>query len=111
MNICCKIRFETPPKRSKTDQNGGERTRNTLYNPSRCGFLLNYEVKRWSKENFFYINKIAIFRRSWRYHWFAPGSKNKRDTVGAVFRVAAIIRVAAVFGALKIIFFLIYFFA
>jgi hypothetical protein len=31
------------------------------------------------------------------------------DTVGAVFRVAAIIRVVAVFGALKIIFLIYYF--
>jgi hypothetical protein len=34
---------------------------NTPIRPVPTRFLLNYEAKRWSKANFFYINEIAIF--------------------------------------------------
>jgi hypothetical protein len=70
--LLCKIRCETEQKRIRTDTQHAVR-------PVSTRFLLNYEAKRWSKADFFYINEIAIFRRSWRYHWTAPGSWNKRD--------------------------------
>jgi hypothetical protein len=57
----CKIRCET-------EQNGSERTHKHSVRPVSTRFLLNYEAKRWSKANFFFINEIPIFRRSWRYH-------------------------------------------
>ncbi len=45
-------------------------------------FLLTYEAKRWSKAKFFYVNEIAIFRRSWHYHWFAPRQWKRQEITG-----------------------------
>jgi hypothetical protein len=65
-------------RRSKTDRNGHKHS----VRPVSTRFLLNYEAKRWSKANFFDINEIAIFRRSWRYRWFAPRRWNRREITG-----------------------------
>ncbi len=70
----CKIRFET-------EQNRSERIRTDTNNPSQGGFYWIMKLRGGLRQNFLYINEIAIFRRSWQYHWLAPRGW-KREITG-----------------------------